>query len=285
MPSNSDKPDKAAKKAASKETAAKAASTTADTKPAKTAKATKATKPAKAPVRTGPPTPAPIGSADLQRVVEGRHHDPHSILGPHPHDGGITVRTLRPWATSVVVVARTADGDTRVELEHEHGGVFTGVLDVPEVPDYRLEVAYGGEPTVVDDPYRFLPTLGEMDLHLIGEGRHETLWTVLGAHEHIYSSPLGDVHGTAFAVWAPSAIGVRVVGDHNHWDGTGTPMRSLGSSGVWEVFVPGVGTGTRYKFAVLGRDGVWRTKADPLAQHTEHPPATASVVFLSLIHI
>jgi len=283
MPSNSDKPDKAAKKAAAKPPTSKAKDTVtpAEPKPAKATKATKATRAAKPAVRTGPPTPAPVASADLQRVVEGRHHDPHSILGPHPHDGGITVRTLRPWATSVVVVARTASGDSRVELGHEHGGIFTGVLDVPEVPDYRLEVSYGGEPAVVDDPYRFLPTLGEMDLHLIGEGRHETLWTVLGAHEHIYSSPLGDVHGTAFAVWAPSAIGVRVVGDHNHWDGTGTPMRSLGSSGVWELFVPDVGTGTRYKFAVLGRDGIWRTKADPLAQHTEHPPATASVVYSS----
>ena len=220
-----------------------------------------------------------MSSADLDRVIGGRHHDPHSILGPHPYDGGITFRVLRPWATSITVVARTHGGDRRVDLEHEHGGIFIGVLDVPEVPDYRLEVAYGGDPQVVDDPYRFLPTLGDVDLHLIGEGRHETLWTVLGAHEHRYPSPLGDVEGTSFAVWAPSALGVRVVGDHNHWDGAGTPMRSLGSSGVWELFLPGVGAGTRYKFAVLGRDGVWRTKADPLAQHTEHPPATASIVY------
>ncbi|MDA8437171.1 MAG: 1,4-alpha-glucan branching protein GlgB [Actinomycetales bacterium] len=272
MPSPADRPEKAMKPAKT----AKAAKAAKSAKTAKTVK-TKAGTPEPA----GPPKAAPVPTADLQRVVEGRHHDPHSILGPHPHDGGVTVRTLRPWATSVVAVARTADGDLRVPLEHEHGGVFTGVLDVAEVPDYRLEVAYGGEPQTVDDPYRFLPTLGEMDLHLIGEGRHETLWTVLGAHEHVYAAPLGDVHGTAFAVWAPSAIGVRVVGDHNHWDGTGTPMRSLGSSGVWELFVPGVGSGTRYKFAVLGRDGIWRTKADPLAQHTEHPPATASVVFTS----
>ena len=252
----------------------KAAKPDKQAKEPKAAKATKATAPAA-------PTPAPVGVDELQRLVEGRHHDPHSVLGPHPHAGGVTVRTLRPWATSVVVVARTDGGESRTELEHEHGGIFVGVLDLADVPDYRLEVAYGGDPAIVDDPYRFLPTLGEMDLHLIGEGRHETLWTVLGAHEHVYPSPLGDVHGTAFAVWAPSALGVRVVGDHNHWDGTGTPMRSLGSSGVWELFVPGVGSGSRYKFAVLGRDGIWRAKADPLAQHTEHPPATASVVFSS----
>ena len=228
-----------------------------------------------------PPALHPVSTADLQRVIEGRHHDPHSILGPHPHDGAITVRTLRPWAESVTVVARGADGETRTELEHEHGGVFAGALAVADVPDYRLEVVYSGDTQVVDDPYRFLPTLGDIDLHLIAEGRHETLWTVLGAHEHTYASVLGDVRGTSFAVWAPNALGVRVVSDHNHWDGTGTPMRSLGSSGVWELFVPDIGAGTRYKFAVLGRDGVWRTKADPLARHTEHPPATASVVFTS----
>ncbi len=267
MPSKPEKPDAVTAKP---EKAAKAA------KPAKVAKttATKTRKPAS-------PNAAPVDVHDLQRVVEGRHHDPHSILGPHPHDGAVTIRTLRPWATSVTVVARTASGDTRHELSHEHGGIFVGILPVTDVPDYRLEVAYGGDPLQVDDPYRFLPTLGEIDLHLIGEGRHETLWTVLGAHEHVYASPLGDVRGTSFAVWAPSALGVRVVGDHNHWDGTGTPMRSLGSSGVWELFVPDVGAGTRYKFAVLGHDGIWRTKADPLAQHTEHPPATASVVFTS----
>ena len=240
----------------------------------------KAEKPARAKKAKGP-TLSPVAVNDLQRVVEGRHHDPHSILGPHPYEGSVTIRTLRPWATSVAAVVAGPDGEKRYELTHEHGGIFAGLIGVAAVPDYRLEVAYGGDPAILDDPYRFLPTLGDLDLHLLGEGRHETLWTVLGAHEHVYPSPIEDVHGTSFAVWAPNAQGVRVVGDHNHWDGTGTPMRSLGSSGVWEVFVPGVGSGSRYKFAILGRDGVWRTKADPLAQHTEHPPATASVVFSS----
>jgi 1,4-alpha-glucan branching enzyme len=224
---------------------------------------------------------APVATADLQRLIDGAHHDPHGILGPHPYRGKVTVRVLRPWAASVEVLTRGADGERRHPLTHEHGGVWAGVLDLPEVPDYRLAVSYDGDEQVVDDPYRFLPSLGEMDLHLIGEGRHETLWTVLGAHERTYPSVLGDVHGTSFAVWAPNARGVRVVGELNHWDGTGTPMRSLGSSGVWELFLPGVGAGTTYKFEILGSDGVWRTKADPMARHTEHPPATASVVFTS----
>ncbi len=224
---------------------------------------------------------APIETSQLQLLVDGRHHDPHSILGPHPFANRVTIRTLRPWAKSVTVLTGSVDGERRTPLTHEYGGVFAGVMDAPEVPDYRLEVSYDQTTSIVDDPYRFLPTLGEVDLHLIGEGRHETLWTVLGAHERRYDSALGEVRGTSFAVWAPSALGVRVIGDFNHWDGSATPMRSLGSSGVWELFIPGVESGASYKFAVLARDSTWRTKADPLARYAERAPATASVVYSS----
>jgi 1,4-alpha-glucan branching enzyme len=143
-----------------------------------------------------------------------------------------------------------------------------------------LRVDYGPEAVYeVDDPYRWLPTVGEVDQHLIREGRHERLWTVLGAHVRTYPTPHGDVTGTSFAVWAPNARGVRLTGDFDYWSGgRGTPMREMGSSGVWELFVPGIGPGTRYKFQVLGRDGVWRDKADPLAFAAEVPPATASIV-------
>ena len=125
-----------------------------------------------------------------------------------------------------------------------------------------------------DDPYRFLPTVGELDLHLVGEGRHEELWEKLGAHVR----ELEGVRGTAFAVWAPSAKSVSVVGDFNYWDGRMHPMRSLGSSGIWEVFLPGVEPGARYKFEILTQDGEIRLKADPLAFEAEVPPKTASVV-------
>jgi 1,4-alpha-glucan branching enzyme len=123
-----------------------------------------------------------------------------------------------------------------------------------------------------------------MDLYLIGEGRHEELWRALGAHIREYgSSPggFGPVRGASFAVWAPNARGVRVIGDFNHWDGRGYPMRSLGGAGVWELFVPGVAEGTRYKYEICGPDGQWRRKADPMASLAEHPPATASVVYRS----
>ena len=156
----------------------------------------------------------------------------------------------------------------------------TVVADLPgeDAPDYRVRVTYDGEPTVTDCPYRFLPTVGELDLHLIREGRHEALWDVLGANVKSYPSVLGDVEGTAFAVWAPNARAVRVVGDFNLWQGVTHAMRSLGSSGVWELFIPGVNAGERYKFEVLGRDGHRQHKADPMARATETPPDTASVI-------
>jgi len=188
----------------------------------------------------------------------------------------VTVRTLKPLADNVVV--ESSDG-SRTELRHEFEGVWVGVLPTAEVPDYRIRVAYGdGIVHVHDDPYRFLPTLGEVDLHLIGEGRHEELWNVLGAHVRDYDGPMGPVRGTSFAVWAPNARAVRVVGDFNRWDGSVHPMRSLGSTGVWELFVPDVAEGNRYKFEILGSDGSRRTKADPMARATEKPPATASMV-------
>ena len=224
------------------------------------------------------PIPGPT-SQEYERLIGGETHNPHGILGVHPMDDGTTVvRTLRHHAESVELLA---DGQ-EIPLEHVHGGIFAVRLN-GEVGDYRLRVGYGAteENRVtyeVDDPYRWLPTLGEIDLHLIGEGRHEFLWKVLGAHVRSYDTPGGTVTGTSFAVWAPNARGVRITGDFDHWSGAGTPMRSLGSSGVWELFVPGVEPGTKYKFAILGRDRVWREKADPFAFQAELYPATASVV-------
>jgi 1,4-alpha-glucan branching enzyme len=216
-----------------------------------------------------------VPRAELDRLVAGTHHDPHSILGRHPTgDGRTAIRTLRPDADAVELVA----GRDRAPLGLVHdGGVFEAIVD-GDVGDYRLDVRYGENTYPFDDPYRWLPTLGEVDLHLIGEGRHENLWEALGAHVRSYDTPGGPVTGTSFAVWAPNARALRVTGDFDYWSGKALPMRSLGSSGVWELFVPGVGDGCRYKFQVLGADGQWREKADPMAFATEVPPATASVV-------
>ena len=317
-----------------------------------------------------------VSHDEIDRIVSGTHHDPHSVLGAHPGPDGVVVRALRPLAATVTVVL--PDG-RRFPMTHVYEGVFSATLPDDQVPDYRIAVAYPGaaqenppvarfaggrqagqlsgapqagqlsgggwrtarerlarQPTarrrtaraagpaadgpaadgsaadgpraagpaadgpatdgsaatgsaadgprastvtlpetVTDDPFRHLPTLGEMDLHLIREGRHEKLWEVLGARFR------PEAGGTAFAVWAPNARGVRVIGDFNHWDGRPHPMRSLGSSGVWELFVPDARPGMRYKYDVCGPDGTWRRKADPMAALAERPPATASVIFAS----
>jgi len=213
---------------------------------------------------------------DAEQLAARSAADPHSFLGAHPDgNGGVVVRAFRPAARAVRV--RTADGAS-AELRPVHpGGVFEGRLDGVQLPlDYELEVDYGEDGTfTVGDPYRFLPTLGDMDLHLAGEGRHEELYAKLGAHPVVHQG----VRGTAFAVWAPSARSVSVVGDFNAWDGRLHPMRALGSSGIWELFLPGVGPGACYKYEILTQAGEIRLKADPLAFATELPPKTASVVY------
>ncbi|QLH27250.1 1,4-alpha-glucan branching enzyme [Streptomyces sp. Rer75] len=216
---------------------------------------------------------SPLGEGDRQRLLTGSHHDPHALLGAHPVRGGVRFRALRPYARAVTV---TADG-LRARLRAEGDGLFSGVLPLTAIPDYQLLVAYDDAEVQVHDPYRFLPALGELDLHLIGEGRHEELWRALGAQPMTHHG----VAGTRFTVWAPNARGVRVTGDFCYWDGTGFPMRSLGSSGVWELFVPGVGEGALYKFEITRPDGSRTLRADPMARRTECPPATASVVHAS----
>ena len=209
----------------------------------------------------------------LDQVVDGWHHDPHSILGAHLDGSGIVVRVLRPWAKSVEI---SYDGKTE-PLVHEYRGVWLGRIPGSEIPDYRLVVDYGDGRIPADDPYRFMPTIGELDLHLFNEGRHEQLWKFLGAHEITQQNSAG----VRFAVWAPNAKGVRVLGDFNHWDGLAHPMRSMGASGVWELFIPMISSGNLYRFSILGNDGIWRTKSDPMAYATEVPPANASKIFSS----
>jgi 1,4-alpha-glucan branching enzyme len=217
----------------------------------------------------------PVSHDEINAILAGQHHDPHSVLGAHPASDGTVVRALRPLAWSVTVAA--PDG-ARYPMRHVHNGVFSATIPTGRpAGDYRLAISYApdGPELIVDDPYRHLPTLGEMDLHLIGEGRHEELWHALGARVR------PELGGTSFAVWAPNARGVRVIGDFNHWDGRAYPMRSLGSSGVWELFLPGIGSGAVYKYEICGPDGTWHRKADPMATFAEIPPATASVVYES----
>jgi 1,4-alpha-glucan branching enzyme len=215
-----------------------------------------------------------VAASELDAVARREHAQPHAILGAHPADAGVVVRTLRPGAQKVS--AKPTKGKS-IELEQIHpAGIFEGTIEGAELPvRYKLKVDYGaGGKFQLEDPYAFTPTLGELDLHLIGEGRHEELYDKLGAHVRKHQG----VSGTAFAVWAPAARSISVVGDFNSWDGRLHMMRSLGSGGVWELFVPELGAGTRYKYEILTADGELILKADPMAQETEHPPKTASIV-------
>jgi len=200
--------------------------------------------------------------------------DPHSILGAHEADGGVVVRTYRPEAKAVRVQPQGVEAKLK-----DSSGLWEALLPKAKLPlSYELEVKYAdGNTYTVRDPYAFLPTLGELDIHLVMEGRHEDLYTRLGAHVR----EIDGVTGTSFAVWAPNARSVAVVGDFNSWDGRLHPMRSLGPSGIWELFIPDIGDDTKYKFEIRTKDNRLRIKADPVAFYAEVPPANASVVHRS----
>ncbi len=210
---------------------------------------------------------------DIERLVALAHPNPHAVLGAHATGRGVVVRAFRPDADAVTLLP---DGGPPVRMERTHpAGLFEAFVEgAREIFPYRLEV----RGVAARDPYSFLPSLGELDIYLFREGRHERLWERLGAH----AREIDGARGVAFAVWAPAARGVSVVGDWNRWDGRIHAMRNVGYSGVWELFIPGIEPGARYKFEVRpAGGGPPALKADPYAQAGEVPPATASVVFRS----
>jgi 1,4-alpha-glucan branching enzyme len=214
---------------------------------------------------------------ELRRLLAGHHHDPHRVLGAHPvpgRPGDWVVRGLHPGAASAeVLVGDAALPMRRLRVE----GLFAALVPGSDRPPaYRLRFRFpDGAALEGDDPYRFLPTVGELDLHLIGEGSHRKLWEVLGAHPRT----VDGVAGVSFAVWAPNARRVSVVGEFNAWDGRVHPMRALGGSGVWELFVPGLGEWAIYRYEIAAPDGALRHKTDPLAFAAELRPKTAGLVF------
>jgi 1,4-alpha-glucan branching enzyme len=217
-----------------------------------------------------------LKKSDITGLVEGRHPDPFSVLGPHRDADGITwLRAFLPGA--VAVDALGADG-RRTALTGVHDdGLFEGALppSAGELP-YRLRVEWpGGVVQTLEDPYRFWAVLGDMDVWLLAEGTHLRPFEVMGAHPRA----IDGIAGTAFTVWAPNASRVSVVGDFNHWDGRRHPMRLRRECGVWELFLPGIGEGAHYKFELLDREGrLLPQKADPYARRSELRPATASIV-------
>jgi 1,4-alpha-glucan branching enzyme len=218
-----------------------------------------------------------LDSNAIQRLRAGDHDDPHNVLGAHPAPGGkgLIVRAHHPDATGIDCLVR----NEAIGMERVEDGLFECVLPKARFPlRYRLRFHFAdGASWERGDPYRFGPMLGEVDRHLFNEGTHRRLWDKLGAH----FTTIDGEPGTLFAVWAPNARRVSVVGSWCGWDGRLFPMRRLGGSGIWELFIPDVMPGALYKYEILTREGVPRTKTDPFAQAMEMPPATASVVFES----
>jgi 1,4-alpha-glucan branching enzyme len=211
--------------------------------------------------------------ATLEALAEARHDDPFGVLGPHVESQGLVIRACLPTADRVAVVL---NGSAPVPMKRRHpAGIFEACIPgLDGIPDYRLDVNYGGGSTArVDDPYRYGRVLTDYDIYLFGEGKHTRIYEKLGAH----LMTVGGTRGTHFAVWAPNARRVSVVSDSNSWDGRRHPMRKL-ALGVWEIFVPGIAAGEKYKFELLSEHGEILLKSDPFGFAFELPPLNASIV-------
>ncbi|UCF21553.1 MAG: 1,4-alpha-glucan branching protein GlgB [Gemmatimonadota bacterium] len=222
-----------------------------------------------------------VRPGESRRLISGDHHDPHAILGAHPveHAGesGLVIRAFHPDAERAECILPSSESLSMSKLDD--AGLFAVYVRGAGLPiSYRLRFHFaGGQRWECEDPYRFLPTLGDMDLHLFNEGTHRRLWRALGAHPR----QVDGTDGVAFTVWAPNARRVSVVGDFCRWDGRLYPMRSLGASGIFEIFIPGLSAGALYKYEIKTRDGNIRLKTDPFASSMEVPPSTASRVYQS----
>ncbi|WP_316859526.1 1,4-alpha-glucan branching protein GlgB [uncultured Cohaesibacter sp.] len=214
---------------------------------------------------------------DALSIQSGVCDDPFSILGLHDWEGGVVIRAFAPGSAKVEVLDYTS-GAVQCELERDKNApdLFAGFLNRPnERFPYKLRYTRGDNIWTGEDPYRFGPVIGELDEYLFGEGTHQTLWKILGAHVMKHEG----VEGTHFAVWAPNARRVSVVGNFNGWDGRRHPMRQRGVTGVWEIFIPALGEGETYKYELINRQGqLLPLKADPVGFGSEHPPRTASII-------
>ena len=210
---------------------------------------------------------------DIEALISAQHRDPFAVLGPHPDgQGGQIIRAFLPGALSVKVVARDSDDLLGSLHGTDVAGLFAAHFD--HTQPYRLRINWAGAEQTSEDPYSFGPLLGEMDLYLFAEGNHRDLSSCLGAQV----MSVDGVPGVRFAVWAPNARRVSVVGDFNIWDGRRHPMRLRHPSGVWEIFIPRLEAGEAYKYEILGEHGILPLKADPMALATQLPPDTASKV-------
>ncbi len=215
-------------------------------------------------------SPEPTLRPQVQSLQAGTLFDPHTFLGlqPHPEEGKV-IRLWRPGATEVHVEVW---GQTVSATRVDNAGLFE--YRVPQTLNHLNYRVYHTSGLLAHDPYTFLPSFGEIDQYLFGRGVHYNLYRAMGARLTVHQ----DIKGTKFAVWAPSASGVALVGDFNNWDGRTNPMRSLGQSGVWEIFVPGLTVGEKYKFEIRTQAGNRLVKFDPFALSSELRPSTASAI-------
>ena len=214
-----------------------------------------------------------MSTPELEAIAQGRHADPFRVLGPHRTSAGWTVTAWLPQARTVELLA----GGGSVPMKaHSPAGCFQAILPAEAAPpDYRFEITlYSGDMVEVDDPYRFSPLLSSFELHLLGEGTNYESYRTLGAH----FVTCEGVKGVRFAVWAPNADVVSVMGEFNGWDRTRHPMRKR-DGGIWEIFLPGLGLGAHYKYSVRLPSGVAQDKCDPYGFFAEVPPKTASIVW------
>jgi 1,4-alpha-glucan branching enzyme len=229
-------------------------------------------------VETTPPVSrrAPRIDPQIEAIVTARNSDPFAFLGMHEAADGLVVRAMLPGAKGVAIIdAATGEIAAQAELTHADGLFVANLPDRTQRFSYRLRARWNGVEHEFDDAYRFPPVLGDLDLHLLVEGKHLDSYRKLGAH----AMALDGVDGVAFAVWAPNAQRVSVVGNFDSWDGRRLPMRKRHTGGFWDIFVPGIGAGEIYKYELVAPDGVvLPLKADPYAAQTEAPPRSASVV-------
>src|SRR5579862_3137470 len=214
-------------------------------------------------------------SEQIARLVAARHSDPFGLLGLQEAGGDFVIRAFVPGAESLTALTR--DGAVIGKLTRRHAdGFFEGKpAKLKSRMPYRLRAENSGGAWEFEDPYAFGPVLGQTDDYLLVEGTHRQLYEKLGAHPMVHE----DSTGTHFAVWAPNAQRVSVVGDFNRWDGRCHQMRKRVDSGLWEIFAPGVGEGTVYKYEIVGSGGqLLPLKADPFGFGAEMRPSTASIV-------
>jgi 1,4-alpha-glucan branching enzyme len=212
--------------------------------------------------------------SSLAALAAGQHGDPFSLLGPHIDNGRVVIRAVRPDASTIDV--RFVEGPRIERMQRRSAdGLFELVFDAASIPDYRLRIGFwNGQMLEIDDPYRYGRVLTDFDLYLLGEGTHYRAYEKLGAHR----ITVGTTTGVHFAVWAPNAQRVSVVGDFNGWDGRVHQMRLFTLSGIWELFLPDLQDGERYKFEIRTTAGHLLQKSDPFGFAFEHPPHTASIV-------